>query len=282
MAKPLPTTTPNYLIANLLWVMLWFMLPFAALAQSDDAIPPKPDPAVYVHDYSGWLSAGEKQQLEYKLRRYWDATSTQIVVMIRPDIGDYDRATYAFDLGNKWGIGDKKKNNGVVMLIKTEQPDRGVFIATGYGAEGGLTDLQSGRIIRNTMGPFFREQRYYEGINAGTGEVMAALSGEFVRDPNESSTSDAWVIGIIILALLLGLLINYWFFKNFVKRARWYDGRSPHDDPYPDHSRGRRGGGGGWIIGSGGGWSGGGGGWSSGGGSFGGGSFGGGGAGGDW
>ena len=110
--------------------------------QSDEGLfPPKPEPAVYVHDYAGWLSAGQKSALEQKLRAYWDSTSTQIVVMIRSDIGDYDKSSYAFELGNRWGIGRKDKNNGVLMLIKTEPPERVLFIATVFGTYGARTDI---------------------------------------------------------------------------------------------------------------------------------------------
>ncbi|MFN4257325.1 MAG: TPM domain-containing protein, partial [Saprospiraceae bacterium] len=109
---------------RLLLAMLF--IGFQAFAQTDAALfPPKPEPAVYVHDYAGWLTPDEKTRLEQKLVRYSDTTSTQIVVMIRPDIGDYDKASYAFELGNRWGIGRKQKNNGVVVLIKTEAPERG-------------------------------------------------------------------------------------------------------------------------------------------------------------
>lgn len=249
------------------------------LAQSDNAVfPPKPEPAVYVHDYSGWLRAEQKSALEQKLRQYWDSTSTQIVVMIRPDLGDYDRATYAIELGNRWGIGRKDKNNGVVMLIKSEAPDRGVFIATGYGAEGGLTDLQAGRIIRNTMAPYFRQQQYYEGIDAGTNEIIQALSGEFTRDGDAAGNDGA---AVVLILLLLAFIVFFIFIGVVMHRARkngeWYTRKGNFDDNFP---MGR--GGGAWWIGGGGssgsGWGGG----SSGGGSFGGGSFGGGGAGGDW
>ena len=164
---------------SLLWVM-------HLRAQNDDAIfPQKPDPAIYVHDYAGWLSQGEKAMLEEKLRRYNDSTSTQIVVMIRPDIGDYDKSSYAFELGNRWGIGRKSKNNGVVMLIKSEPPDRGIFIATGYGAEGALPDITAGQIIRNTMAPLFRQQQYYQGIDAGLNDIIRALAGEFKSEPED-------------------------------------------------------------------------------------------------
>jgi uncharacterized protein len=260
----------------------WLLGHGAILAQQDATLfPPRPEPAVYVHDYSGWLSAGDKQALEMKLRRYWDSTSTQIVVMIRPDIGDYDKAGYAFELGNRWGIGRKDKNNGVVMLIKSEPPERGIFIATGYGTEGALPDITAGQIIRNTMAPYFRQSQYAQGINAGVSDIIRALSGEFRADQSNAE-GDSTTVLIIVFCILIG----FFFLMRYMakRKATWYthEGRRPRRNRYDDWPN--SGGGGGWWIGGGGGnWGGGssGGGWGDGG-SFGGGSFGGGGAGGDW
>lgn len=262
--------------AFFLALSLW-SLAIPVFAQRDaDLFPEKPEPAVYVHDYSGWLTPDERTRLEQKLVRYFDTTSTQIVVMIRPDLGDYDKSSYAFELGNRWGIGRKSKDNGVVMLIKSEAPDRGIFIATGYGAEGALPDITAGQIIRNVMAPYFRQQEYYKGIDAGTSAIMEALSGEFKPDDTDLPQKfPAWV-GLLIFLLIFCLII---FIAWKARHSTMYDNKGP---------RSRRGGGdwwggGGWGGGSGGGWSGGGGGgWGGGGGSFGGGSFGGGGAGGDW
>lgn len=254
-------------------------------AQNDnDVFPTKPEPAVYVHDFSGWLAPGEKAALEQKLRTYWDSTSTQIVVMIRPDLGDYDKASYAFELGNRWGIGRKDKNNGVVMLIKSEPPDRGIFIATGYGTEGALPDITAGRIIRNTIGPYFRQQQYYQGIDAGLNDIIKALAGEFTTDEPEKELSRSVLIILLIVFLCLFGLMGYIFYRVRKGLGTMYtkDGRLAR-------RKGRNnddGWGGGWWIGGGGfgGGSSGGGGWGGGssGGDFGGGSFGGGGAGGDW
>lgn len=167
-------------LLQLATVAVFVLLANQAFAQKNaELFPPKPEPAVYVHDYAGWLSSSEKNMLEQKIRAYHDSTTTQIVVMIRTDIGDYDKASYAFELGNRWGIGRADKDNGVVMLIKTEAPERGIFIATGYGTEGALPDITAGRIIRNTMSPFFRQSQYYQGINAGVDEIIQALQGEF-------------------------------------------------------------------------------------------------------
>lgn len=259
-----------------------------ASGQSDQGLfPPKPEPAVYVHDYAGWLSADQKSALEQKLRRYWDSTSTQLVVMIRPDIGDYDKASYAFELGNRWGIGRKDKNNGVLMLIKTEAPERGIFIATGYGAEGALPDITSGQIIRNVMAPYFRQQQYGDGINAGVDAIIAALAGEFQAAPQQSEMSDAEALATLGFMLLIFILFIGFIVWRIRKKGTWY---THSGGPNSRSAQGGGFGGGWWMMGGGGGFGGGGGGGFGGGdgggfgdgGSFGGGSFGGGGAGGDW
>lgn len=267
--------------AKLKWpglLLLMVLLPLLARAQGD-LFPPKPEPAVYVHDYAGWLQPQEKNALEQKLRSYHDSTTTQIVVMIRSDIGDYDKSSYAFELGNRWGIGRSDKDNGVVMLIKTQPPDRGIFIATGYGTEGALPDITAGLIIRNTMGPFFRQQQYYAGIDAGLDEIIKALSGEFsVETSQPMGTGEAMFI-VILIALLFFLIVGF-----IVFRLRKFSQSITHSGSKRVTRRDYGGGWGGWMGGGGSGWGGGSsGGWGGGGGgSFGGGSFGGGGAGGDW
>jgi len=284
MSILLKYSMPRYFTFILITVGLLFSSA-AVFGQSDaNLFPPKPEPAVYVHDYAGWLSAGQKSALEQKLRRYWDSTSTQIVVMIRPDIGDYDKSSYAFELGNRWGIGRKDKNNGVLMLIKTEAPERGIFIATGYGTEGALPDITAGQIIRNVMAPYFKQQQYGEGIDAGVEAIITALSGEFKAEPNQSDLTDGEALAIVGIIFLLFIAFIAFIIRRIRKKGTWYTHSGESNS---------RGGGflGGWWIGGGGfgggsgsGWGGGGGGGGGfgDGGSFGGGGFGGGGAGGDW
>jgi uncharacterized protein len=264
------------------YLILYLCLPLLSHAQSEstELFPPKPDPAVYVHDYSNWLTPHEQSTLEYKLRRYWDSTSTQIIVMIRPDIGDYDKNDYATELGEKWGIGQAGKDNGVVILVKTEQPNRGVYIATGYGAEGALPDGLAGEIVRTLMLPAFGKGDYFLGVDNGTSGVIKALSGEYKREKAKAQGMPFWAIALIILAVIL--LFSYLTHQNVHAEEYTHDGkrfrRNVHrNDPM-------MGGRGGWIIGGGGfgGSSGGSGGGGFSGGDFGGGGFGGGGAGGDW
>lgn len=269
------STVKKWLVAGY-WLLV-SLIPVVG-QNADKLFPDEPKPAVYVHDYAGWLTPHEKTSLEEKLVRYYDSTSTQIVVMIRPDIGDYDKASYAFELGNRWGIGRKSKNNGVVLLVKTEQPGRGAFIATGYGVEGALPDITAGRIIRNTMIPYFQREEYAQGINAGVDDIIRALSGEYKND--EAGMKLPW--WVLLLACLFVVALIFFIAFMVKKNGTWYT----HSGPTMPSRRNRGGDwwmGGGGFGGGGGGWGGGGGGgWGGGGGSFGGGSFGGGGAGGDW
>jgi uncharacterized protein len=279
--RPLHGMLPALRGQRLIWLLVGAALLCTAglFGQSDgDVFPVKPDPAVFVHDYSGWLTGQEKDMLEAKLRGYADSTSTEVVVMIRPEIGDYDRSSYAFELGNRWGIGRKSKNNGVVVLIVTEPPNRGVFIATGYGTEGALPDITAGRIIRNTMLPYFRQEQYYQGIEAGVNDIIRALSGEFKSEPRDRKSPPIWIFLVLFFVIMIVVVS---FARFMAKHGTIYTSAGPQ------HRRNRRDdwwggggfGGGGW--GGGGGFGGGGGGgW--GGGGFGGGSFGGGGAGGSW
>jgi uncharacterized protein len=247
--------------------ILVLLLQGIAFAQD---IPEKPNPNRFVNDFVGsLLSQSEISQLESKLKAYYDTTSTQIAIVIVKTVQPYDISEYAFKLGKKWGVGEKGKNNGIIILWAPG--DRKVFIATGYGMEGSITDAYSKRIIEQDIKPNFKELRYYEGLNAAVDKIINYAKGEFKADPDDEDDGSGWV-GILIFIFII-IIVIYIIAKNS-----------------KGGNNGNRGGGG-WIPyttfagwgSSTGGWSGGGG--SSGGGGgfdFGGGDFGGGGAGGDY
>lgn len=108
-------------------LILVLLLQNIAFAQD---IPAKPNPARFVNDFvGGLLSQSETSQLESKLKAYYDTTSTQIAIVIVKTVQPYDISEYAFKLGRAWGIGEKGKNNGIIILWAPG--DRKVFIATG-------------------------------------------------------------------------------------------------------------------------------------------------------
>jgi uncharacterized protein len=248
--------------------ILLFFLQSIVFAQD---IPQKPNPARLVNDFvGGLLNPSQIEQLEQKLRAYQDSTSTQVAIVIVKSVQPYDISEYALKLGRTWGIGQKDKNNGILLLWAPG--DRKIYIATGYGAEGGLTDARSKRIIEQTIKPYFKQMQYFDGLNAGTDDIIKYESGEFAADPAAEDDGGDALFTILIFIIFIAIIIY------FMRKGGGRGGRGGGFMPYTTYT--------GWGSSSGG-WSSGGGGWSSGGGGgggfdFGGGSFGGGGAGGDY
>jgi len=214
--------------------------------------PARPNPPRLVNDFANLLTNQEKNQLENKLVAYNDSTSTQIAIVILNSIGNYDAGDYSFKLAQQWGIGQKGKNNGLLLLVVKESRD--VFIATGYGLEEYVTDATAKTIIEQYIIPDFKQKYFYKGLDKGIDLIIQSLSGKFEGGGNSPKP-------IKMIFIILGIIVLI-LFQIF----RWRGGY---------RSYGRYGGGywgGGSSSGSGG---------SSFGG-FGGGSFGGGGAGGKW
>lgn len=186
--------------------MLLFVFLFPAVVFGQD-IPEPMSPPRLVNDFAGIFSNEEKAKLEKMLLDYNDSTSTQIYVVSVKDLGGYAASDYAFRLGEKWGIGQKSKNNGAVILIKPKIGNsRGdVFIATGYGLEEKLNDARVGRIIDNYMIPSFRQDDYYIGTKDAVQAMINYLSGQFQADPEEDegpSTTET-VISVILILLFI-------------------------------------------------------------------------------
>ena len=194
---------------KLLLVVLSVMISGFTHAQN---IPEPMSPPRLVNDFAGIFNERERNDLEQMLLTYNDTTSTQIYVVTVQDLEGYDVSDYAFRLGEKWGIGQKGKDNGAVILIKPKiGNERGrVFIATGYGLEEKLNDARVGRIIDNEMLPNFQQNDYYTGTKNAIGAMIKYLSGQFQADED----SDELSTGDVIVSILLVLLFIY-----FIARA---------------------------------------------------------------
>lgn len=263
---------------NLLWLVFWLI----ALAGSAQ-VPERPDPQRLVNDLAGILSKEEQAALEETLVVFDRETSTQIVVVTVSSLSGYDRADFAFRLGESWGVGQKGRNNGIVVLVKpkTERESGQVYIAVGYGLEGVIPDAVANRqIVQNEMIPRFKENNYYEGITNGVKVIMDLSRGEYTAEEYSGSGGSPGVgLGIIVLMIFfVFVLLPVLTRKNrvystgnrdlplWILLSMMNSGKS-HGGSWTDFSSGRGSFGGGGSGGFGG---------------FGGGSFGGGGAGGSW
>ena len=153
---------------------------FLVLAVSAFAkdIPAKPNPPKLVNDYANALSSEQNNALERKLVAYFDSTSTQIAVVIENSLDGDDLFDYCQRLAIAWGIGEKGKNNGLLIYVAVK--DHKVRIHTGYGMEATITDALTAQIRLEQISPNFKQGNYYEGLDQATNIIMRAAAGEYV------------------------------------------------------------------------------------------------------
>jgi uncharacterized protein len=140
-----------------------------------------------VTDLAGVISPTERMRLEEKLYYFETQTSNQIAVLIIPSLEGEALEDYSIRVTDAWKLGDRNKENGVLLLIVTNE--RKIRIEVGYGLEGALTDLVSAQIIRNEIAPHFRQGNYYAGIAAGLNGIMLATRNEYKADPRQYQRS---------------------------------------------------------------------------------------------
>jgi len=147
-----------------------------------------------VVDNADMLSAAEEQQLTELLAAHEKRTTNQVVVLTLDNLEGYEIEEYGYQLGRKWGIGQKDKNNGAVLIVAKKE--RKVRIEVGYGLEGVLTDAMSSIIIQNEIVPQFRQGKFSNGIIQGTTAIVKLLEGEYQPPPEASKKkgSNNWVL----------------------------------------------------------------------------------------
>ena len=242
-------------------------------------IPEKPAFQTSVYDYAKVLNETEKQQLEEKLIRYSDSTTTQIVVITIESLKGEDIGILTPKWGHAWGIGGTEKNdNGVIILLA--KAERKIWISAGYGLEDRLTAGIGGEITRSYILPEFKKGNYYQGLDQGTSAIIDVFKGKYKGERKKKSKKEVPFIPIAILVLVALFLMS----RNKNNKSGNNNDKNGNNGGGLDlmdiillSSLGRSGGGFGGS--SGGGFSGGGGGF---GGGFGGGGFSGGGSGGSW
>lgn len=181
---------------------------FAQMGFGQFTIPPKPKFQTSVYDYANVLSSNEKAQLEQKLIKYSDSTTTQIVVMTIESLQGEDIAFIAPKIAQEWGIGGTAQNdNGVIILLA--KAERKINISPGYGLEDRLTAGIGGQIIRNIIIPEFKAGSYYNGLDKGTDAIFKVFTGKYkgerVNDAQEIPLSR--IVFIILFFVIFMIII---------------------------------------------------------------------------
>lgn len=166
-----------------------------------------PAPAnTLVSDFANILQPSQRQALERKLLAFEDSTSIQLAVVIMNSTGDYDIADYGDRLAQKWGVGNKKYDNGILLLVAVA--DRAVTIRTGYGIEGAVPDVIAYRIIENEIKPAFRQNDYFGGINNAIDALVAHTKGEYKADPKQQGSRGGGGIPIFFIVIIIFIILS--------------------------------------------------------------------------
>lgn len=188
------------------FILLITSLLSSSFVFSQFTIPEKPSFQTSVYDYANVLSSTEKKQLEEKLVRYSDSTTTQIVVVIVENLKGEDIAQLSTNWAQKWGAGQAKEDNGVFILLS--KGDRRIHISPGYGVEDRLTAGITGELIRNVIIPEFKAGSYYNGLDKGTDAIIDVLKGKYKgeRKGGKSSGGGKIIFFIIIFIIIIAIL----------------------------------------------------------------------------
>lgn len=168
-------------------------------------IPEKPKFQTSVYDYANVLNTTEKTQLEEKLIRYSDSTSTQIVVITIESLKNEDIGILTPKWAQEWGIGQAKEDNGVLILLAKEE--RKIWISPGYGLEDRLTAGIGGEITRNIIIPEFKAGSYYRGLDKGADAIFDVFKGKYKSSRKQSKGQDFPILPFIIIIVIVLILL---------------------------------------------------------------------------
>ena len=203
---------------KLLFIFL-LLVSVCAQAQIESLLPPKPTPPRLVNDFANILTPEQEEALERKLVAYDDSTSNQIAVVSLSTLIDqkgveYEDEEVALKILREWGVGQKNRNNGIVLLIvkSADDRERKIRIEVGYGLEGAVPDITAKNIIENDIAPNFRAGNYYRGVDEATTSIIQAAAGEYKAPEGYADRGDKKkgisigkiILVIIILIFLLG------------------------------------------------------------------------------
>lgn len=175
-------------------------------------VPERPAQASPVVDMAGIINNDSLvTALNAQLDSLSKKTQNQIVVVTVNDLGGMDGKQFATELGQKWGIGGKSQNNGLVMLVKpkNDQGDGEIAFAVGYGLEGAFPDVFCKRLQTDYMVPHFKEGDYAGGIKAAIDEIVPVVLKDYKHvqsladnGKKKSGSGNGWFYLAVIIAVI--------------------------------------------------------------------------------
>ncbi|WP_200883511.1 TPM domain-containing protein [Methylotenera versatilis] len=164
-----------------------------------------------ITDLTQTLSVEQQGQLEAKLAAFEQQKGSQIAVLIVPSTQPEDIAQYAIRVVDKWKVGRKKIDDGLLLLVAKE--DRKLRIEVGYGLEGAIPDLTAKRVITETISPRFKQGDYFGGLDAGIDVLIGLVNGEPLPAPTRAANNGSSLENLLPI-LLFGGLISGLFLRS--------------------------------------------------------------------
>ncbi|MBR5085571.1 MAG: TPM domain-containing protein [Muribaculaceae bacterium] len=218
-------------LINIRYLFL-LMIMMAAVTTINAEIPPRPKNAnELVYDQAHIIDSANLAIINDSLKNLYIYNKTQVVVLTVETLDGMEIEEYCQQVFQEWGIGDKEKNNGVLIVVKpkTEKSKGQVRIHTGYGAEGALPDLLCKKIQTDSMIPAFKENNYGLAIVKAVNLITPAMKGEYPQDiatflkekqeEKESNARIAVIVYVILYLILCGLI---WYFFFMPTKKDWY------------------------------------------------------------
>jgi len=187
-----------------------FLVAFVAFAYTPPPIQG------HVNDLTGKLTASERADLEQRLEAVNQSSGAEIAVLMIPSLNGETIDDVAYSTFNAWKLGKKNLDNGALLVISTG--DRRIRIETGKGVEAQLTDLQTQDIIQHQIGPALKQDRFYDGVRAGTDAIAAAIAGNTsggatgppppTRARRSNTFGLIFIVGFIVVLVLFRLIFG--------------------------------------------------------------------------
>ena len=191
-----------------------FLLLLLVFARPLQALEVPAAPARWFTDTAGVVNTTDAAILDTKLKNFEQESGAQFIIYILPSIEGDSIEDFTIRAVEKWKVGQKKYDNGLVLFVFIN--DRKARVEVGYGLEGTITDAVSRRVIDEQMAPHFRQQNYAAGLNAAADELMRRIrSGEKPVEPlqpRQTAQPQGEAAGGIDPQLLIFLAVIFFFF----------------------------------------------------------------------
>ena len=221
-------------LINTRYLALAIVMMAVAFITSAD-IPPRPKNAnELVYDYAHVIDSANLVAISDSLKALYEYNKVQVVVLTVNSLDEMELEDYSLKVLRTWGIGDKDKNNGVLILVKPKTgettTERGqVRIETGYGSEGALPDFLCKKIQTDSMIPAFKENNYGLAIRKAVSVIAPCMRGEypqeiatFLKDKEEEDAHNALIAVIVYVILYIILCGAIWYFCFMPTKKDWY------------------------------------------------------------